>query len=337
MTAALPSALSLDRASALTRQVTRLSVGVAVALTAVKAVAWVLSGSVAMLASLADSGLDVLAAMVTFFAVRYAASPPDREHRYGHGKAEAFASLIQAGLVFASGALVGRTGDSAPHRASPAGLRGLGPCGDGALDPAHRRPGLRPDRGCCVAPSRSPSSGDRMHYLADLASNLIAFAGIAASALLRRGEPDALAGLLVAGWLVWGAVGVFRRAAFELMDHELSDEARRRIVALMTAGSEGRRRPSAAHPRVWPLRPHPDARRPRPALSLVEAHQVVVAAERRVLEAFPAADIIIHPDPRGRGRAARRRLSPKCTSPCTNGRALSKRDLNEAARVLVRE
>jgi ferrous-iron efflux pump FieF len=298
MTAALPSALSLDRASALTRQVTRLSVGVAVALTAVKAVAWVLSGSVAMLASLADSGLDVLAAMVTFFAVRYAASPPDREHRYGHGKAEAFASLTQAGLVFASGALVAEQAIPrliAPHRLAYEGW-GLAVMALSILFTA----GLVSAQSWTLRRAQSVAvEGDRMHYLADLASNLIAFAGIAASALLRRGEPDALAGLLVAGWLVWGAVGVFRRAAFELMDHELSDEARRRIVELMTqdprVGDVHQLRTRASGPYVH-IQMHADL---DPSLSLVEAHQVVVAAERRVLNAFPAADIIIHPDPRG--------------------------------------
>ena len=184
MTAALPSGLTLDEASALTRRITRLSVAVAVVLTAVKAVAWIASGSIAMLASLADSGLDVLAAAVTFFAVRYAASPPDQEHRYGHGKAEAFASLTQAGLVFASGALVGRAGDPAPDGAAPAGLRGLGHGGDGALDRAHRRADLRPVAD--AAPHAvGRREGDRMHYAADLASNLIAFVGIGVSALLR--------------------------------------------------------------------------------------------------------------------------------------------------------
>ncbi len=298
MTSALPSGLSLDRASALTRQVTRLSVGVAVALTAVKAVAWVLSGSVAMLASLADSGLDVLAAAATFFAVRYAASPPDREHRYGHGKAEAFASLIQAGLVFASGALVAEQAIPrliAPHRLAYEGwglaVMALSIVLTSALVSAQSWT-LRRAQSVAV-------EGDRMHYLADLASNLIAFAGIGASALLRRGEPDALAGLVVAGWLVWGAVGVFRRAAFELMDHELSDQARRRIVELMTedprVGDVHQLRTRASGPYVH-IQMHADL---DPSLSLVEAHRVVVAAERRVLNAFPAADIIIHPEPRG--------------------------------------
>src|SRR5437868_6907926 len=99
--------LTLKQTAALTRRATQLSVGVAAVLSLIKALAWMSSGSVAMLSSLADSGLDLLASTATFFAVRYAVAPPDSEHRFGHGKAEAFASLLQAGLVFASAALVG--------------------------------------------------------------------------------------------------------------------------------------------------------------------------------------------------------------------------------------
>ena len=95
-------------ALAATRRVTALSVAVAAILIVVKSLAWLASGSVAMLASLSDSGLDLVASLITFFAVRYAAVPPDAEHRFGHGKAEAFSSLMQGGLVFASGALIGQ-------------------------------------------------------------------------------------------------------------------------------------------------------------------------------------------------------------------------------------
>ena len=87
--------------ASLTRGITLMSVGVAALLVTVKAFAWMASGSVALLASLADSTLDLVASTITFFAVRYAAAPPDDDHRFGHGKAEAFASLLQAGLVFA--------------------------------------------------------------------------------------------------------------------------------------------------------------------------------------------------------------------------------------------
>src|SRR3990167_5796480 len=100
--------LTTAETARLTRGVTLLSIAVALVLVTIKAVAWRASGSVSLLASMADSGLDLLASLVTFFAVRYAAAPPYAEHRFGHGKAEAFASLVQAGLVFASAALIGR-------------------------------------------------------------------------------------------------------------------------------------------------------------------------------------------------------------------------------------
>ena len=97
----------LNDAHLANRSVTRLSVGVAVVLIALKAFALGASGSVSILATLADSVLDLVASLATFYAVRWAAAPPDDEHRYGHGKGEAMASLVQAGLIFASALFIG--------------------------------------------------------------------------------------------------------------------------------------------------------------------------------------------------------------------------------------
>jgi cation diffusion facilitator family transporter len=108
MTTPAPAPAPLEDAHLATRRITRLSVGVAVVLIAMKAFALGASGSVSILATLADSVLDLAASLTTFFAVRWAAAPPDEDHRYGHGKGEAFASLLQAGLVCASAALIGR-------------------------------------------------------------------------------------------------------------------------------------------------------------------------------------------------------------------------------------
>ena len=90
--------LSVQDSVALTRRITTLSVATAFVLSILKAGVWLSSGSVSVLASLADSGLDLIAAFGTFVAVRYAAAPPDAEHRFGHGKAEAFASLLGDGV-----------------------------------------------------------------------------------------------------------------------------------------------------------------------------------------------------------------------------------------------
>jgi ferrous-iron efflux pump FieF len=298
MTAPVHPPLGVAETALLTRRITRLSVAVALTLAVVKALVWHVSGSVALLASLADSGLDVLAALITYFAVRYAASPPDSEHRFGHGKAEAFASLTQAGLVFATAALVGQEAivrllHPQPVRAEGWGMAvmGVSLVMTAGLIFAQSRV-LRRTRSVAV-------QGDRAHYMVDFGSNLVVLAGIGAAALLGAPAPDTIAGLVVTAWLVWGAIGVFRQASFELMDHELPDDSRARITELMTQDPRVRdvhqMRTRASGPYIH-IQMHAEL---DPSLSLVEAHQVMVAAERRVLAAYPTADIIVHPDPRG--------------------------------------
>jgi cation diffusion facilitator family transporter len=143
-------------------------------------------------------------------------------------------------------------------------------------------------------------AGDRAHYASDLASNLIALLGIAASAWLGVNGLDAAAALAVAALLLWGAIGVFRQASNQLMDRELPDDDRARIVTLAAADPRlkgvHQLRTRASGPYVH-MQMHVDL---DPDLSLEAAHEVVVAAEKRILAVFPAADIIIHPDPRGR-------------------------------------
>jgi ferrous-iron efflux pump FieF len=291
--------LSASETTALTRRVTLLSVATAAVLVSVKIAAWLVSGSVALLASTADSGLDLVASLITFFAVRYAAAPPDAEHRFGHGKAEAFSSLVQAGLVFASAALIAREAVADMLHPHPLQQEGWAIAVMAAsivltaiLIAAQSRV-LKQAASVAV-------SGDRAHYATDFASNLIALAGIGASAWLGLNGLDAAAALAIAAILLWGAISVFREASGQLMDHELPDADRARIVALMT---EDRRlsdvhqlRTRASGPYVH-MQMHVDL---DPGLTLEAAHEVIVAAEKRVLDAFPSADIIIHADPRGR-------------------------------------
>lgn len=285
--------------AALTQRVTLLSVAMAAVLVVIKALVWAVSDSVALLASMADSGLDLVASTTTFFAVRYAAAPPDAEHRFGHGKAEAFASLLQAGLVFASAALIGQ--EAIHHLIAPQPVSREGWAIAVMLISIVLTAGLVVAQTHLLRNTASVAvSSDRTHYAADLASNVVALVGIAAVALGGWTGLDALAGLGVAALLLWGAVSVFRNASSQLMDHELSQEARGRIVDLMTQDARitdvHQLRTRASGPIIH-IQMHADL---DPDLSLETAHKVVVAAEKRVLEAFPTADILIHPDPRGR-------------------------------------
>ena len=297
--AAQPGTTDIDKATALTARITRLSVSCAAVLVLLKLGAWALSGSVAMLASMADSALDLMAALLTYFAVRYAAVPPDSDHRYGHGKAEAFASLVQSGLVFVSAVLIGwEAGQRLLHPValSHAGIAvavmAVSLAVTGLLVWSQTR---MLNHAASVA-----VSGDRAHYLADIASNLAALAGIAAAALLKAAWIDALAGFVVAVWLLLGAASVLRSSSHQLLDRELPDEARERIRIL--AGQDPtilhihELRTRASGPYVH-IQMHVEL---PPSMTLEQAHEIIIAAEKRVLEAFPAADILIHADPHGR-------------------------------------
>lgn len=290
--------LPIDQAAALTRRITLLSASAAGLLLAVKLGVWAFSGSVAVLASAVDSGLDLLASTVTFFAVRYAHSPADSEHRYGHGKAESFASLVQGGLVLFSAALIGREALDRIAAPEPLAYEGwavgamvLSMAVTGALVTVQTRV-LRRTGSVAVA-------GDRAHYAADLLSNAVALVGVGAAVLTDRPALDAAAGLLVSAWLVWSAYRVVRGAARHLMDQELPERAREEVLRGLFADPaiQGvhQLRTRASGPNVH-IQAHVDL---DPGLSLIEAHDIVSRAESRLRRLHPAADVILHADPRG--------------------------------------
>lgn len=293
-----PRRPSLAEAAALTRRITLLSAFTALLLLTLKSVVWTVSGSVSVLASLADSGLDLLASLATFFAVRYAASPADAEHRFGHGKAEAFASLIQAALVLVSAALIGR--EAIERLVHPRPLdREAWAMGVMAASMALTALLVAAQTQVFRRTGSVAVEGDRAHYAADLASNLVALLGIAGAAALDRPALDAAAGLAVSLWLVWGAYRVFLSASRHLMDRELPDVEREALVQALFAdpGVEGvhQLRTRASGPYVH-VQAHIDV---EPSLTLLQAHDVIEAAEKRLVALFPGADVILHVDPRG--------------------------------------
>ena len=290
--------LPAEETAKLTQRVTILSVATAAVLVAMKSAAWLASDSTAVLASLADSALDLVASLATAFAVRYAVAPPDAEHRYGHGKAEAFASLLQAGLVFASAALIGR--EAMDDLLDPHPLRAEGWAVAVMIVSTLLTLGLVTAQTRMLRKAASVAvKGDRAHYLADLGSNAIALVGIAGSAALGLNGLDAAAAILIAGLLLWGAVGVFRDAADQLMDRELPDEVRAEIRRLAEDDPRvlgvHQLRTRAAGP-YQHVQMHMDF---DPALTLAACHEAIAAAEARIAAVFPSADVLIHPDPHG--------------------------------------
>lgn len=285
----------------LVRLATTLSVVTACVMVAMKGVTLYLSGSQSILASLADSGLDLLASLITFGAVRYAKVPPDKEHPFGHGKAEAFSALFQAGLVFASGALVMQSCINNLQNPEPITRSGLA-IGVLILSLALTL-GLVFVQNLALKSSQSVAvSADRMHYVTDLVSNGVALAGVVLAAL-GFGFMDAVAGFLMAAWFIWGAVNVLKEAADHLMDKALSDDEVARIASLIADDERvlgvHQLRTRLTGPYIQ-IQAHVEM---APTLSLDAAHQIIIAAEKRLLDIFPNADILIHPDPKGRAEA----------------------------------
>lgn len=274
-----------------------LSVTVAAILVVLKGIVMVMSGSLSILASLTDSGLDLVASVITFAAVRYAKTPPDKEHPFGHGKAEAFSALFQAALVFASGALIMQ--DCIGHFLHPQPVRESGWAVAVLIFSVILTFGLVSVQTRVLRDQASVAvSADRMHYVTDLLTNIVALAGVGIAAFGFH-QADTVAGFVMAAWFLWSGITVLREAADHLMDRAMNDDDVARIRDAVLSDPAVRDihqvRTRLAGPYVL-IQMHVEL---DPTLSLVEAHRIIIAAENRLIDAFPNADILIHPDPQG--------------------------------------
>jgi len=274
------------------------SVGVALSLILLKVYAWLATGSIAMLGSLADSVLDLLASSMTLFAVRYALEPADREHRFGHGKLEAVAGLAQALIITASAGYV----------AVQAVVRLLTPVAvtSPVLGSAVIVISLAATialvlfQGFVVRRTGSIAIGaDELHYRGDVLTNLGVLAAIGASSWLGWHWADPLLGLAVVAVILWSVRAIVLRSLDILLDRELPAASRAEILGIARRHSEVlgvhdlRTRTSGTHEFIQfhlELKPH---------LTLVRVHEITDDVEAAVTARFPRAEILIHADPYG--------------------------------------
>jgi ferrous-iron efflux pump FieF len=291
-----PGRIAPQEAALLTAQVTRLSVGVALMLTIAKSGAFWMSGSVSLLASLADSALDLIAALTTFFVVRYAATPADAEHRWGHGKAEGFAALFQAGLVVLGATLIGR--EAISRLFSPEPLMASGWAISAMLLSLGATLWLVRAQTKVTGQTGSVAiKGDRAHFSSDIVANLAVLAALGATALGLPVWIDTLVGLAGALWLLRSAWEVATGAIEQMMDRELPDADREAITRALSQSPAilcvHGLRTRASGPLIH-VQAHIDL---DPAMTLREVHREMVAAEQRVMAIYQGADVLLHPDP----------------------------------------
>ena len=277
---------------------TAASVAVAALLIAAKLAAWLLTDSVAVLSSLVDSLLDAAASVVTLFAVRYAVEPADREHRFGHGKAEALAGLGQAAFICGSGALllieaVRRLFDPRAVRDEWIGIAVM------VFSIVVTLALVTFQRHVVRRTGSVAIEGDSLHYAGDLALNGSVIVALGAHALWGWSWLDPLFAVGIVLWLLWNARKVGMASFDMLLDRELPDAERARI-----------RRIALGHPEVRSLH---DLRSRRsgadtfiqfhlemdPDMPLLRAHTIADEVEAAIVAAFPNAEVIIHQDPEG--------------------------------------
>jgi cation diffusion facilitator family transporter len=271
------------------------SLAAAVGLTAFKIVVGVLTGSLGILAEAAHSGLDLVAALMTFFAVRYSGRPPDRGHPYGHGKIENLSALFETFLLLLTCAWIVR---EAIHRLMS--HRGAVEVNfwsfavmvvSIAVDISRSR--------VLYATAKKHNSqaleADALHFATDVWSSAVVIAGLI-SAKLGFASGDAVAALGVSAVVVWASVRLGRRTVDALLD--TAPEGMEQRIAALVESLPGVR--NCHNIRIRPSGPElfidlhvlVDGQQ-----TLTDAHALTETIESAIQEIAPGADVTVHPEP----------------------------------------
>ena len=274
------------------------SIAMALILIGLKAWAAYRTDSTAMLGSLADSGLDLVASLVVLLGVRIAAQPADYDHRFGHGKAEALAALVQVILITISAIFIGFRAVQRLVNGAQTSDAELG-IGVSIVAMVLTFALITYQRHVVRRTGSLAIGTDRLHYSSDLLLNGSVIVALALDQFAELPGADAVFGLLIAAWLLWGAWSASSHALHQLMDREWPDELRDRFLAAakeypeLAGLHDLRTRTSGTHNfaqfHVWV-----------PADWTVQhAHDRLDRVEEQLQERFPGTEILIHVDPEG--------------------------------------
>jgi ferrous-iron efflux pump FieF len=285
-----------DHNQQLIRNATIASVSVACFLIVIKLAAFLMTNSIALLATLIDSLLDAAASILNLIAVRHSLSPADHEHRFGHGKAEALAGLGQAAFISGSAFFLifeagGRLLSPQPVTHSSIGIIVMIIsiiCTIGLVK--YQRHVVKKTGSVAI-------TADSLHYLSDILVNLFVIFALILNSKFGWVQADPIFGLGVSLFVLFSAWQIVQQSMYHLMDHELGDQDREKIISIV-----------ADHPEVvnmHDLRTRSSGQdvfiqlhlELEGSLSLKEAHRISEEVESRIKEAFQNAEILIHADP----------------------------------------
>ena len=287
-----------SKTASLMRFATYASVSVATVLIVIKSGAWFATESVSLLSSLVDSLLDVGASVVNLIAVRHALQPADRDHRFGHGKAEALAGLAQAAFIVGSGAFL--LLESVDRFIQP---REISNSETGiiimiiAIVMTLLLVGFQ---SYVVKQTGSVAiSADSLHYRADILVNVAVIVSLVLASNLQWYIADPIFAILIVAYMSIGAYKIAMQSMGVLMDKEFTDEDRWRIKEIAESHAkvlsvhDMRTRSSGA---TSFIQFHVEMDK---EISLAEAHDIADEVMYMVEAAFPNTEVLIHQDPEG--------------------------------------
>ncbi|XVN41096.1 MAG: cation diffusion facilitator family transporter [Rickettsia endosymbiont of Argas persicus] len=273
-----------------------LSVTTALIILSVKMYAWFVTDSQSILASLVDSMLDITSSFINLIALRFALQPPDHEHRFGHEKIQDLTIFSQSIFFFASAFLVGFSSiKSLFEKTQPENI------GDGTIVMyicifltvilvLYQTYVIKKTKSEIV-------KADKLHYFTDLFTNIIVIISINLSD--RFWFVDSLFGVIISLYIFKTSYSLFRKAFKNLVDQELPEEDRKKIISIVTEhrgikGMHEMKTRYAAQKAFIQCHLEMDGN-----MSLYNAHEISDEIALRILKEFPEAEIIIHQDPYG--------------------------------------
>ncbi|MEZ5758498.1 MAG: cation diffusion facilitator family transporter [Emcibacteraceae bacterium] len=288
--------LDKNDAEKLLRRATTASVTVAITLIALKTWGYIESGSVAIFGTLLDSVMDSLSSIIIFAAVRFSMIPADKDHRFGHGKAEAIAGLLQAFIIFASSLFLLREviEKIINPRAIEKPVLGAGIIGASVLLTIllvmYQKHVTRKTGSVAIA-------ADGMHYTGDILLNLGVVISLVLDGYFKFTYADPFFGAVACFYLLHSAYQVFIASTDVLMDKELDDEDRKKIISIIKKHNEVvgvhelRTRRSGLD--IF-IQFHMEL---QDGISLHEAHEISDQVEQKIIETYKNAEVFIHADP----------------------------------------
>ncbi|MDF7666411.1 cation diffusion facilitator family transporter [Orbaceae bacterium ESL0727] len=284
-----------DSYAKLVKRATLSAVLIAFCLIMMKLVTFWFTGSISLLTSLLDSGMDLLASGLNFFLVRYALKPPDEDHSFGHGKAESLAALAQSAFIIGSSTILLLTSLKMMFYPNEVRLPLIGIMISTfsvlitSMLVFYQKQVIKKTQSKAI-------QADMLHYSSDLLMNIVV---IIAFILSWCGITfaDALFAFLIALYIAYNACKIGFHAIQDLLDKALPEADNQQIIAIALDFPEVRgvhdlKTRQAGAVKFIQLHVELDDNTP-----LIKAHAVADAIEQLISRHFAPAEVIIHQDP----------------------------------------